>query len=815
MLLSTGWAWLGLTTLCLGIVTATAPVGCQVSGSWVDCRGLNLLRVPPELPPNTEVLDLSDNRIGALRNGDLFGLERLRVLHLRYNQISRLEEEALTPSPRLEELDLFNNSLGQLPDRPLRATPQLRRLELSNNLYPSARLGEAFASLRQLRHLSMGGDHVRALRRDDLRPLDGLPLDRFALKTGSALREYQPGALAGLKCREIWTDIMVDREPGLLTAILADLYRTPASHLRFRRLFGFVSYQGGEDLFAGLRESGVRALTFFRGKFTENLLGSLLRNLEGSAVSNLTLEAINFARSATRNETLPSISNLELDYLTFREISNPDVLLFNREFRWFNKVRHLIINGVNFNYIPCSAWSEMKVVEVIDISSNQLQEGYIYNLRCQYRGTLTHLEEFLLSANQIGSLYDMARLTAAWPRLRALDLSDNWIRGCPGPCTWPPPLEVLSLRRNPLTDGIFACLPTSLRRLDLSHGQLERLDPRYFARASNLTQLTLSGNRLKFIPADWRGASLQSLALDGNSFGVISRGTFSRMPLLVDLQAGNNPYHCTCDLYRFVQETRAGGTLRLLGWPSQYVCYHPERLLDTNLADFAPGRLECDVGLVVAVSMATAALAAMAAMLLCWRYNVPWYLGATWQIVRAKYRARAPERAGGYAYHAFVSYSYGDAGWVREQLVRRLEGCDPPYRVCFHERDFTPGKWIIDNIIENIESSRKVIFVLSRGFVDSEWCNYELYFAHTRAIVRSFQDVVLVLREAIDPGSLPSKFCKLRKMLDTQTYLEWPSEPSRQPFFWAQLRGVLGRVDPQAPGSGPSAPPEAPEGDTG
>ncbi|XP_067832002.1 toll-like receptor 18 [Heptranchias perlo] len=798
-----GRSWPTVAVAFLEFAVAAAQVRCRVQGTLVDCRGLHLLRVPADLPRDTEVLDLAYNKITSIGDSDFAQLAGLRELNLRYNNISWLDQGAFSSNLLLEVLDLFNNSLRSIPGAVLAPLQKLARLDISNNLYVGATLSDTFAGLGRLRDLSMGGDLVSSLRRDDLLPLRHAPLlDRFALKAGSSLAEYEAGALGALRCRSVWTDISVDRRPWILPAMLADLFRTPVRSVRFRKLFEFAYYAGSQDLFAGLRGSGLRNLTFFRGKFNENLLRYILQNLEGSGVRNLTLEAIDFARSINGSEGLPSIANLSLDYFTLKEISNPEVLRFNQRFTWFNKVHSLVINLVNFNYIPCEAWHEMKVVRLIDISHNQLKENYIYNRRCQYQGTLRYLEEFALNSNQIGSLQDVALLTARWPRLRAIDLSHNRIGSCQGPCPWGPPIARLVLHHNAVTGAIFRCLPLTLRYLDLSHSQLERLESAYFARATNLTRLLLSGNRIKFIPPDWRGASLRSLALDGNSFGVIGAGSLRHMPRLSSLSAGDNPYHCTCELYHFVRQIRETGALRLEGWPADYICYHPEGFIDTRLVDFTPQRLECDVGLLVAVSVSSTALVVVVSMLLCWRYDTPWYLRATWQIVRAKYRAKGPEPARTYTYHAFVSYSHSDAEWVREELVRRLEGARPPYRVCIHERDFTPGNWIIDNIIENIESSRKVILVLSRNFVNSEWCNYELYFAHQRAIGRSFQDVVLLVMEAISSDSLPSKFCKLRKMLDTKTYLEWPPEPNRQPFFWVQLRNVLGKADPEANGWG-------------
>lgn len=58
---------------------------------------------------------------------------------------------------------------------------------------------------------------------------------------------------------------------------------------------------------------------------------------------------------------------------------------------------------------------------------------------------------------------------------------------------------------------------------------------------------------------------------------------------------------------------------------------------------------------------------------------------------------------------------------------------------------------------------------------------------------KTFSDVILVVKEPIDPNSLPSKYCKLKKMLNNKTYLEWPEDLKHQAFFWAQLKSVMGK----------------------
>lgn len=550
-----------------------------------------------------------------------------------------------------------------------------------------------------------------------------------------------------------------------------------------------------------MAELQITKLVFYRGKFNENLLRLALLNVQRSHVRDLALVAIDFARSPWQNSSSMEAPAPQLDRLLLQDISNPDVLRFDWTFTWFSGVAALSIINVNFNYVPCDAWGEMRNVEALDISGNRLEDSYIYNQHCHYEGVMPKLESFVLATNQLLSLAVVAALTWTWPRLTRLDASHNGLGSLQETCQWSPTLRWLALHHNQVTAGTFGCLPTTLEYLDLSYSQLDRLDMDYFTRSPWLQELRLSGNKIKFIPSEWRCPRLEVLAIDGNSFGVINRGSFINMPRLISLAAGNNPYHCTCDLYLFLEETWRRGRPTLTDWPHNWTCYHPEPLLDTAVAAYAPRPLECNVPALVAVAVASTAVAVVACAVLCWKLDAGWYLRATYQLVRAKYGRRRTGATRRCSYHAFISYSCADAGWVRQELLHRLESTTPPYRLCIHERDFTPGRWIIDNIVENIERSAKVIFVLSRSFVDSEWCNYELYFAHQRAVGLGSEDVILVVKEPIDAQGLPRRFYRLRKMLGTKTYLEWPQEPGRRPFFWLQLRSLLG----SAGGLGPAA----------
>lgn len=764
----------------------------STDGRSVTCKGQKLEQVPQNLLESLEYLDLSYNKISSIRAEDFLRYPNLITLNLSYNNISYVDNRTFQYNVLLRNLSLFNNSLSEIPHSSLDHLGELQILDLSNNFYERATLQHVFGNLVNLKDLSVGGPLVSCIFKDDFASIQNISLIRFSLKSKSSLQCYEPGAFSLLDAQHLWLDIALDKTATHLGAMLRDLTNKSFTTLRFRNLFELSYYVGIEDIFSYLPYINVRDLTFYRGKFNENLLRLVLQNVQVSSIKNLYLLAIDFARSPNANKSDVTIDSLNLDSLVIYDVNNPDILRFDWTFTWFNKVTNLSIINVNFNYVPCDAWGQMTNVVVLNISGNRLLASYLYNLLC-IENILPNIEIFNASNNVMRSLKTISMLTAQWPKLTTLDLSSNHFGRLDETCVWNSNIKVLILKDNLLQYEVFQCLPTTVEYLDLSHSQLERLNMNYFDKATDLTELILSNNKIKFIPSGWSGPHLRVLALEGNSFGVIDQGSFQNLLNLTHLTAGNNPYHCTCDLYAFFTDTQKKRSLVLVDWPHDYYCYHPPYLLDTRIEHFSPGRLECNVGLVVAISVSVTAFVVIICMLLCWRFDAPWYIRATCQIIQMKYRSRKADHSRDYDYHAFISYSYSDAEWVRGVLLPHLENSDPPYRVCIHERDFQPGKWIIDNIIENIENSHKIIFILSHNFVNSEWCNYELYFAHQRAIGHAFEDVILVVKESVSMEDLPKRFHRLRKILRTKTYLEWPVEESRQPFFWVQLTSILGK----------------------
>ncbi|KAF4522338.1 hypothetical protein B566_EDAN011058 [Ephemera danica] len=162
------------------------------------------------------------------------------------------------------------------------------------------------------------------------------------------------------------------------------------------------------------------------------------------------------------------------------------------------------------------------------------------------------------------------------------------------------------------------------------------------------------------------------------------------------------------------------------------------------------------------------------------------YMKQLWRMKR-KNEKRPIQKIVQPEFDAFISYCKTDRDWVVNQLLPILEPPVGKYNLCLHERDFRLGNFIMDNIVENIEKSRRVIFVLSNNFLKSEWCKWELRMATHRIFERSNSDfLILLMLENLQRDLVP---LSLRVLLTTRTYLEWKQKPE---VFWNRLKQILG-----------------------
>ena len=130
-------------------------------------------------------------------------------------------------------------------------------------------------------------------------------------------------------------------------------------------------------------------------------------------------------------------------------------------------------------------------------------------------------------------------------------------------------------------------------------------------------------------------------------------------------------------------------------------------------------------------------------------------------------------------YDAFISYSGDDHRWVVETFQQRLENHDPPYKLCFHYRDFRAGAPIVENILKSVDQSKRMLMVLSPSFARSGWCLLEFRAAHRKVIEDRMNYLIIILLDDVNMAELDEE---IKLYMRTNTYVSYSDK-----WFWQKL----------------------------
>ncbi|XP_049891189.1 uncharacterized protein LOC126384272 [Epinephelus moara] len=197
-----------------------------------------------------------------------------------------------------------------------------------------------------------------------------------------------------------------------------------------------------------------------------------------------------------------------------------------------------------------------------------------------------------------------------------------------------------------------------------------------------------------------------------------------------------------------------------------------------------------------------------------------WQLAYTYYLFLAfLYDSRKRKKGAPHHYDAFISYNVHDEDWVYREMLPVLEG-EQGWRLCLHHRDFQPaaaptpaddipragpggyreprpdggyihaGKPIIDNITDAIYGSRKTICVITRRYLQSEWCSREIQMASFRLFDEQKDVLILLFLEEI-PAHQLSPYHRMRKLVKRRTYLSWPQAGQHTGVFWQNVWRAL------------------------
>ncbi|XP_047441992.1 toll-like receptor 2 isoform X2 [Mugil cephalus] len=763
-----------------------------------NCSHSGYTRVPV-VTDHALMLNLAFNNITLVTDDDLTGHTRLRTLDLHSNGLAVIHPSAFDSLWNLVELDLSDNQLTALNHTWFSKLEALQQLNLLNN--PYSRLGSSapvFQGLIRLRKLAFGGPALKDLRRGDLSGVT--QLDEFTVHANNLTR-YESGALA-----DIWPlgRVTLSLQGPIFTnvtmvsAVLGDV-SYPETSITLEDLH--LANNETVQCFREAASKRIRSIFFRNISLSDEATVNFMVVMNGVPITSISFDGITLTGEG-RWERASWTDHKCIDEVFIRNAVVLDVFKFvsflELKFLLHYPRKVSVINCKLF-LMPCPTSQLLVNLHYLDLSDNLLTDFTLVESLCDTKPTLKELRVLNMSGNALKSLSTVSRLVAKLSKLTHLDISRTSYNSMPQSCPWPSTLRYLNISGAKLTTTT-PCLPITLEILDLSNNDLKD----FTQILPMLRELHLSGNKLLTLPDGSFFHSLQTLTIQSNTLNMFSSADLQSYRQLENLQAGENKFVCSCEFVTFLQSQLEGsGGVQLTDGEDSYVCDSPLYLQGKPVDQVHLSVVVCQRILFVSMSCGLALVVGVLVSVLLWRLHTFWYLKMTWAWLKAKKnsRRRHRDREGSEAllsFDAFVSYSERDASWVENFLVPELEEprdlrAPRPLNLCLHKRDFLPGHWIVDNIMSAMERSRRTVFVLSENFVQSDWCRYELDFSHFWLFdgQTGGDAAILILLEPLAKDDVPKRFCKLRKLMSSTTYLEWPQEEEKRGEFWRSLRNAL------------------------
>ncbi|KAK0148269.1 Toll-like receptor 13 [Merluccius polli] len=353
---------------------------------------------------------------------------------------------------------------------------------------------------------------------------------------------------------------------------------------------------------------------------------------------------------------------------------------------------------------------------------------------------------------------------------------------------------------------------TNLSVLGIKSGQLKSLHPHTFNYTPNLNVLYFSSNDLTDIPYNLFSpiqklkslyisrinlrsldfllhanlTELEFLQVRQNAFSVIREPVMQSLPALVYLDMQGNSFTCDCDNAWFLRWVTDNNQTQVSD-AYNFECNYPPNLKGKKLLDIDIHSCTVDLGFVCYISTMCAVIMTIAVSFT--HHFLQWHLVYAYYLLLAFLYNTKHRDDRDYQYDAFISYNANDEHWVLGELLPKLED-EQGWRLCLHHRDFQPGRSIMDNITDAIYGSRKTICVVSRNYLESEWCSREIQVASFRLFDEQKDVLILVFLEDIPTQQL-SPYYRMRRLLKSQTYLSWSRAGAHPDLFWEKLRQAL------------------------
>ncbi|CAH1785196.1 unnamed protein product [Owenia fusiformis] len=293
-------------------------------------------------------------------------------------------------------------------------------------------------------------------------------------------------------------------------------------------------------------------------------------------------------------------------------------------------------------------------------------------------------------------------------------------------------LQVLDLAHNKIllsrSSSNFTVFENCSRliHLDISYNNLTDVPFDILKETSSLEILNLSGNKLVNFNVDLNNqVSLKVLNLSHNILqgldesarnNINSASERSDGKLTLDLSG--NPLICNCNAFPLLNWIKDHISMIHRGSDLKCLYINGSQVKFTHLG-VSNMKLECWRSTIMASGI-SASLVLLIVGVVAYGYK------RRYKIIYISLHLRALLRRNNlhgidYDFDGFISYSSLDKTWAIDNIYGQLVA-QFNYNICVDDRNFRPGSYLSDIIVESISKSNKIILIISQNFLRSGWC---------------------------------------------------------------------------------------------
>ena len=777
---------------------------------------MKLTSVPSNLPNSTIHLDMSFNQIHTLGNRSLEYLVNLRTLHLSYNGLRQIEPDAFKGLTKLTDMCLDHNLLilNNICGNVFKNVKAIHYLRLDSNLHTTVTgiYGEIVKNLPEIYRLELDvvKDYEFEIEFTHLKNLSELKIhtksyDGFYYQK----RTFRQLPLTQIKSLSLGGINNIDNDTfsnltniNSLEISMGSNYHQETIIRTFQSLDAFRDTNMTElDIDSNWYETSF----ILDGNMLQYVQRICLQRfkLRKMYITDIDVTAFRiFAKYSTCLESLEISNNIIFD---------PNILLLFE----INYFRNLTYYGYFDNNQRVGYIKDKTPYVKYDVNNTNMNTLLRFVLNITLPNTLTtlflkdsvYITDFhglsFVGGQNLQKLTFLLRLNgcsfqiAGVEHLKYLDMTGWYCNKVSGHLLSKLPLlETLIASDVHLGDGLknnseAAFLlqnNLNLKHIDFSYNSISNIPKSLFMHPlAALTELNLSLNNLSTFPSFASEIQLEILDLSFNSMTHFSDDEIQMIenmkPFKIYLKG--NPLQCLCPSLRFLKWMKQS---HIIADVDVLRCVQEDgssQDIVNILMNLKSYEIAClsKFWLPFSVTLSCVLILCIVFTVVYFRYKRAFEYFFLLMKMRRRRNKPNPNRR---EFDAYISYSHYDITWVKE-FHDNLESMG--FNLSIDEKTFIVGNPIGENIIQAIDSSRKVIFIITENFLNSDWGSYELEMTRMHAFQRDNDNmVIVVIKDDMPMERIPHV---LQSMWFKITCVKWPKESSlpyeTEEFFYEMV----------------------------